>query len=114
LQGATYTQDHNLILLGNKCDLDDKRIISKKRASKFAEELQVDYIETSAKENLNIKESIDLLLDKIMKRLEKNEQLIKPNPLSELPIKLGQETPGKRDEKPSLNSNKNTYWCCYQ
>ena len=42
------------VLVGNKVDLDDQRIISHNEAQKIAQEHGMDYFETSAKNNTNI------------------------------------------------------------
>jgi Ras-related protein Rab-11A len=68
-----------MILVGNKSDLEGQRIISKARAQKFAEENDVEYIETSALNGTNVSESVKLLLDTVMNRLEQNPGLTKPN-----------------------------------
>jgi len=41
-------------LSGNKCDMEDKRLISEERGRKVAEENGIKFFETSAKENINI------------------------------------------------------------
>ena len=43
-------------LVGNKCDLEDQRKISKEEAKNFADEHNLPYIETSAKDGVNISE----------------------------------------------------------
>ena len=53
-------------LVGNKVDLEDKRIINKEEANKFAEEHNLPYIETSAKDGINIEELFDKSLDKYL------------------------------------------------
>lgn len=40
--------------LGNKCDMEEKRMISKERGEKVAEENGIKFYETSAKDNVNI------------------------------------------------------------
>ena len=42
------------ILVGNKCDLEKQRIVSKEEANELAEKLGIKYIETSAKDTINI------------------------------------------------------------
>ena len=37
------------ILLGNKCDMSDKRAVSKEEGEKLAQEFNIDFFETSAK-----------------------------------------------------------------
>ena len=47
--------DITLILVGNKVDLNDSRVISTEQAVKLAKDLSIYYMETSAKTNENIK-----------------------------------------------------------
>ncbi|CAF1029014.1 unnamed protein product [Rotaria sordida] len=87
IQSNAYSENVDMILVGNKCDLENERIITKLRAIEFAQEYQVDYIETSALQNINIAESVELLLDLVMNRLEENENFSKKNSyLSKKPI----------------------------
>jgi len=65
------------MLIGNKSDLETQRIITKARAIEFAEQHNVNYMETSALYNINVGESIESLLDSVMDNLEEN--LSKPN-----------------------------------
>jgi len=43
-----------MIVVGNKCDLEDARQISRKEAETFCRSMSVEYIESSAKTNINI------------------------------------------------------------
>ena len=49
------TDKVSIILFGNKCEM-EKRAVSKDEAKKFAKEHKIPYIETSAKQNININE----------------------------------------------------------
>lgn len=46
-----------MILVGNKCDMEDERTISFERGKQLADQLGVEFFETSAKENINVKVS---------------------------------------------------------
>lgn len=46
-----------MILVGNKCDMEDERVISFERGKQLADQLGVEFFETSAKENVNVKVS---------------------------------------------------------
>lgn len=55
-QIKTYSWDNaQVILVGNKCDMEDERVISYERGRQLAEQLGVEFFETSAKENINVK-----------------------------------------------------------
>lgn len=55
-QIKTYSWDNaQVILVGNKCDMEDERVISYERGKQLAEQLGIEFFETSAKENVNVK-----------------------------------------------------------
>ena len=62
-----------IVLCGNKCDLEDKRVISKEMGEKKAEENDISFIETSCKEGINIDEAFMELVKLIYNKSEENE-----------------------------------------
>ena len=54
------------ILIGNKSDMNDKRVISFKQGLVFASVHGFKYIETSAKENININEILEIFKKEIL------------------------------------------------
>ena len=46
--------DVEKMILGNKCDMEDKRVVSKARGEAISHENGVRFLETSAKTNVNI------------------------------------------------------------
>jgi len=54
------------ILIGNKSDMDDKRVISFRQGLEFADIHGFKYIETSAKENININEILEIFKKEIL------------------------------------------------
>merc|ERR1711881_708184 len=51
-----HAQDNvNKILIGNKCDLDEKRVVTKELVKSLAEEYNIKFFETSAKNDTNVK-----------------------------------------------------------
>lgn len=82
-QIKNYSWDNaQVILVGNKCDMEEERVISTERGKQLAEQLGVRFFETSAKENINVKvrvtnSVIDCLLNKKHKFLiSKNMKLL--------------------------------------
>ena len=58
-QIKTYSWDNaQVILVGNKCDMEDERVISFERGKQLADSLGLEFFETSAKENINVRVSI--------------------------------------------------------
>ncbi|CAF3952595.1 unnamed protein product [Rotaria magnacalcarata] len=74
-----YSENVDMILIGNKCDLESSRVISKLRAEEFAKQHEIKYIETSALKNIQVEESVKLLLDLVMDRLEESQDFSKPS-----------------------------------
>ena len=67
------------ILIGNKCDLEDKRVITRAQGKEFADTYGLKFIETSAKKNLNVSEAFETLGRELMnagaeKKIEKQKE----------------------------------------
>lgn len=63
-QIKTYSWDNaQVILVGNKCDMEDERVISYERGKQLADQLGLEFFETSAKENINVKVSAGSFVD---------------------------------------------------
>ncbi len=73
-------EDVVLVLVGNKVDLSQQRVVSFEQAKELATSLGVEYFETSAKENTNIIQTVEHLVDCISDTMaatiEKNPDLI--------------------------------------
>ena len=61
----------NLILIGNKSDLKDKRQISTEEGENKAKEMNVPYLETSALNADNVDKAFDLIIQEITKKMKK-------------------------------------------
>ena len=68
--------DFPIILIGNKYDLNEKRKVSKKEGEKKAEENGFLFLETSCINNINIEETVNTIVKKI---IEKKNQLESDN-----------------------------------
>ena len=64
-----------VILVGNKCDLEDIRQVPKEEGENIAKELGIKFIETSNKNGMNIKESARELIKMILKNSNENEDI---------------------------------------
>ncbi|XP_066434139.1 ras-related protein Rab-8A-like [Eleutherodactylus coqui] len=58
-------EEVEVVLLGNKCDREDEREVSKERGEKLAWEYGIPFFETSAKENINIENAFHMLSEAI-------------------------------------------------
>lgn len=57
------------ILVGNKCDMHDRKLISTEQGQALASEYGIKFLETSAKTNINVEEAFFTLARDIKKRL---------------------------------------------
>jgi len=59
----------NKILVGNKCDWTDKKVISTEQGKELADELGIKFLETSAKANISVEDAFFTLARDIKTRL---------------------------------------------
>lgn len=65
------SQDVEKMVLGNKCDMTDRRMVSKERGEKLAIEHGIKFMETSAKGSINVEESFFNLARDIKAKMDK-------------------------------------------
>ncbi|XP_011498069.1 PREDICTED: ras-related protein Rab-27A isoform X1 [Ceratosolen solmsi marchali] len=70
LRMHAYCEEPDIILCGNKSDLEDRRIISEQKARELAEKYNLVYLETSASTGQNVERAVDILLDRVMRRID--------------------------------------------
>jgi len=58
--------DVQKILLGNKCDLIKQRAVTEEEGKEFAQQLNMEFLETSAKDAINIEQAFHSLVKSIM------------------------------------------------
>lgn len=63
------TEGVNKILIGNKCDWEEKRVVSTERGQALADELGIPFLEVSAKSNINVEKAFYSLAADIKKRI---------------------------------------------
>ncbi|KAI1726869.1 ras family domain-containing protein [Ditylenchus destructor] len=63
------SEDVVKMLLGNKCDMADRRVISKERGERIAIDHGIRFLETSAKANINIDKAFYDLAEAILDRM---------------------------------------------
>ena len=55
-----------LVLIGNKCDMEEKRMIKKEQGEKLAQRYGLKFFECSAKKGINVNEAFQELIDQIV------------------------------------------------
>eukprot|EP01092_Planopodium_desertum_P011377 TRINITY_DN51695_c0_g2_i1.p1 TRINITY_DN51695_c0_g2~~TRINITY_DN51695_c0_g2_i1.p1 ORF type:complete len:133 (-),score=25.16 TRINITY_DN51695_c0_g2_i1:60-458(-) len=63
------SSDVNKMLIGNKCDLDDKRVVEFEKGKALADEFGIKFAETSAKSAAGVEKAFISLAEDIKKRL---------------------------------------------
>ena len=71
-------RDFPIILVGNKCDLENERKVPKEEGESFANKLNVKFYETSNKDGINIEESSRELIKIVLSRMPDDIKQIKP------------------------------------
>ena len=89
------------LLIGNKCDLEDKRKVTYQEGKDFATSNGMQFIETSAKADTKVKDAFEMLTqeiikssitkDKVMEKKEKSVRL--SSNTSDLTVKKDRELP---------------------
>ncbi|XP_039273852.2 ras-related protein Rab-27B-like isoform X1 [Styela clava] len=99
IKEEAYCENPDIILIGNKCDLEN-RAVSEKQGQQLANELNVRYIETSAKTGYNVKKAVNELLDMVMKRMvEFLESAHEEKPRFGIPKMTGSISTDTKNEK---------------
>uniref|UniRef100_UPI00398F5D55 RAB3D, member RAS oncogene family, a n=1 Tax=Pristiophorus japonicus TaxID=55135 RepID=UPI00398F5D55 len=98
-QIKTYSWDNaQVILVGNKSDLEDDRVVPTEDGRRLADELGFEFFEASAKENANVKQVFERLVDiicvKMSESLDVDPTLISNNKNSSLAEKPKPEQSG--------------------
>lgn len=75
----------NKILIGNKCDWEEKRAVSTEQGQALADELGIPFIEVSAKSNINVDKAFYSLAADIKKRII-DTQRTEPQQNANVPI----------------------------
>ena len=96
--------DVSFILVGNKCDLENDRAITKEKGEEKAKNLNCPFFETSALSEINIKEIFNAMLDNIYEKngnelIEENDEERKLSALSEKAIEITPSAKEKEEKK---------------
>ncbi|CAH0562449.1 unnamed protein product [Brassicogethes aeneus] len=74
------TDDVPMVLVGNKCDLEEERVVGKEQGTNLARQFNCAFMETSAKAKINVYEVFFDLVRQINKKSPDNPPKKKKNP----------------------------------
>jgi len=94
-------EDVEKMILGNKCDMDENRAVPKDRGEAIAREHGIKFMETSAKNNINIERAFQELAEAILNKTPSGR------PDHELPDRIRAVNPSPGDRNPGVISR-----CC--
>ena len=80
-------KDISIILVGTNCDLEDERIVTYQEGKDFATKNGMKFIEVSAKNNINVKEAFNILLEDILNNISDGNKVYKPKVETSLLLK---------------------------
>lgn len=75
IRNNSNNDNNTYVLFGNKNDLENERQVTYEEGKEYADKNKLEFMEGSAKSGKNIKELFILLVQKIMKNRELNEEL---------------------------------------
>lgn len=94
-----HTDCHFLILVGTKSDLESQRSVSKSEGQEFAKLNDMSFMETSAKDNINVDAAFDVLIKEIFEDTTRtNSTINEKEETNEIDHNTVTLTPPKNDE----------------
>ena len=85
-----------MILLGNKMDMEDKRIVKEEEGKQLANEYNIDFYETSNLNGINVQEAGLAMVKKILDKREKENIEYKSNSTSKLSSRRNAKVENRR------------------
>jgi Ras-related protein Rab-1A len=90
----------NKLLVGNKCDLEQNRQVSYEEGKAYADQLGIKFLETSAKNSVNVENAFFAMANEIKARVQPDNQAVK------------KDAPGKKLGGGEDVSKKQSGGCC--
>ena len=85
-------------LVGNKCDLENKRAVSNEQGREFAKQYNIQFFETSAKQSTNI-ETLFSTCTKVFVDNQKNINVKKEKTINKSAVNLKNESSNSENKK---------------
>ena len=94
-------EEFPMILIGNKCDLEDERAVTFEQGKELANNYGFEFMETSNKDGTNIEEAGISIINKVIKikEIEEKEAALKKEKIENDKIKLQKENKKKKKKK---------------
>ena len=92
-----------MVLVGNKCDMDEDRAVTYEQGKRLADQLGFPFFESSAKDNINVKSAFDKLVDIVCDKMTES--------LETDPTMVGGAKPGVTNLKDKPSPSKQDSGC---
>ena len=102
------SENVNRLLVGNKCDMDSKKVVSFDEGKELADQLGIKFLETSAKSSHNVEQAFTLMASEIKARVATNTGKSSPPGSG----KTNPVTGGKRLDATKAVKGKEAKGCC--
>lgn len=70
------SENVNKIIIGNKADLNETRAVTTEEGQELAKTLEVQFMETSAKDSINVAESFSIMAQEIKNKIAANAKVL--------------------------------------
>lgn len=103
-----------VLLVGNKCDLEEQRQVTTEEAAKKSEVFDIAFCETSAMQAVNIEKVFSIMIEEIAKKVIKKEEGVKSEDIGNnaKTINLNEVKEKEEKEKEENKGKKNKKKCC--
>ena len=105
LVADTQSNPPLVVLLANKIDLANQRLVTSKQGRDLAKQLGVSYFETSAKTGEGITEALQFMADELVKLVESTQTALpkraKSGVLQNSPFRVGQDQRQPKEFEPT-------------
>jgi Ras-related protein Rab-8A len=98
------------ILVGNKCDIEERRVISPEQGKALAAQLGMQFMETSAKSGYNVEHLFSMLALQVKAKIEEAAAISSAKATSAL--NLSKAVNGKAGGTSVENKGNSTFKCC--
>ncbi|GAM23534.1 hypothetical protein SAMD00019534_067090 [Acytostelium subglobosum LB1] len=111
LEEITHMSSANIVtlLIGNKCDSNERRVVTHEEGARFARENNILFIETSAKDSTNVEKAFEEATRKVVKLIKEGKMVVvdkKPQT-----VNLKQADNASHSSSSNLNKKKES-GCC--
>lgn len=114
IQSINDNADKDIVkmLVATKIDIEDDRKISKEEGEQLAQEYGIDYMETSAKADINVKATVQAIMEKVYIQLKSRQTVPQREEVRMQSIALRQPKPEDKSQNGKKKKEGKNGGCC--